>query len=116
MGKGREIQIIATTVCPTCHARLGQPCGMRAHRPMVHSERKAAWQQARPTDALDADITLSYQHEGPAGQRQTVLVFAPLTNRGRAVMPTIERLDHDTGTARLRALQTRGLIVMREDA
>ena len=115
MGKGRERQIISTTVCPTCHAARGRPCGVKQGRPMVHSERKAAWQQARPKDALDADITLSYQHEGPVGQRQTVMVFAPLTDRGRRVMPAMERLDHDAGTARLRELQARGIVVMRED-
>lgn len=82
---------------------------------MVCEERKGAWLVARPTDPLDADIVLSYTAAGPPGQRETILVFAPLTSRGRAVMPDIERLDHDTGTARLRELQARGIVVMRED-
>lgn len=82
---------------------------------MVCASRKQAWQQARPTNPLEADIALSYQHEGPPGQRQTIMVFAPLSPLGRRVMAGIERLDHDPGVKRLRELQARGITVMRED-
>lgn len=115
MGKGRERQIISTTVCPTCHARVGQPCGIKAGRPMVHSARKAAWQQARPADPLDGDVLLSYQATGAEGQRTTWMIFAPLSDRGRAAVPETERRRHDAGVARLRELHARGLDVRRED-
>lgn len=115
MGKGRERQIISTQPCPTCHAGKGTPCGVKQGRPLVCPSRKQAWQQARPKDALDADITLSYQYEGPPGQRQAIMVFAPLSPLGRRVMAGIERLDHDPGVKRLRELQARGIVVMRED-
>lgn len=113
MGKGRELQVIAQVACAECGAPIGRACGYQGHRPVVHGERRRAWQATKPADALDADITLSYQHEGP--QRQTVLVFAPLSALGRRVMPTLERLAHDAGVARLRELQARGIVVMRED-
>lgn len=116
MGKGRERQIIGTTICPQCHAGRGHPCAIKQGRPMVHSARKDAWQAARPVDPLDADILLSYQATGLEGQRTTWMIFAPLSALGRAVMPETERRENQIdGPARLRELQARGLAVRRED-
>lgn len=51
--RNREHHIIWTTACPTCGSAVGQPCTwtgrlelQHGDRLAVHSERKAAWQQA----------------------------------------------------------------------
>lgn len=55
----RDVRAIATTACPRCHARAGQPCHegpgaaatLRATigetRPQCHKERRAAWVEAK---------------------------------------------------------------------
>lgn len=125
MGRDRERQAIAQTSCPTCQSPAGQPCRDVATgrpitprgRPYVHPERRRAWQQARPADALEADLVMSDYVEGPPGARTGHgIILAPLTDRGRAAMPTLRRVPAADVRATLADLRQRGLVIRREDA
>jgi hypothetical protein len=56
--KNREQKIISAVSCPTCHARVGQPCRMLRGRPMVCTARKEAWQVWRDSRPSDYVITV----------------------------------------------------------
>lgn len=125
MSRDRERQAIALVTCPTCQSPPGQPCRdvdsgrpiTPRGRPYVHPARRQAWQQARPADALDADLVMSDYVEGPPGARTGAgLLLAPLTARGRAAVPTIRRVPQAEVRATLADLRQRGLIIRREDA
>ena len=52
---------MASTICPDCKAAVGELCRLRdprsrrgAGRPILHSERRQAWQQANPWQRVDA--------------------------------------------------------------
>lgn len=124
MSRDRERQAIALVPCPACHAPRGEPCrgtdGASVHqagRPFVHTERRAAWQAAKPRDAVDgADIVMSDQKEGEPGRWHTFVMLAPLTDRGRAALPEgPTRVEHQAMRATLARLRGQGLVVMRED-
>lgn len=124
MSRDRERQAIALTACPTCQSGPGQPCRdvttgrpiTPRGRPYVHPARRQAWQQARPADALDADLVMSDHVEGPPGARTWQgILLAPLTARGRAAVPVMERVHQTAVRARLAQLRQRGLLVRRED-
>lgn len=125
MSKDRERQAIALVACPRCGAAIGQPCldlggqPLGRHRPMVHTERRHAWQAARPTDPLSADIVMS-SHKDPPRPGEThgrdYLLLAPLTDRGRAALPAgVTRVPHTQSRATLSQLRAQGLVVLRED-
>ena len=60
----REAKIIAAVACPTCGARVGQPCDLpQRGRPVVHPARKQAWQATR----RPPDYVIQPRAEGPAG-------------------------------------------------
>lgn len=124
MSRDRERQAIALVPCPVCHAPRGEPCrgadGAPVHqvgRPFVHGERRQAWQDAKPRDAVDgADVVMSDQKEGEPGRWHTFVMLAPLTDRGRAALsdgPT--RVEHAQMRQTLARLRGQGLVVMRED-
>lgn len=124
MSRDRERQAIALVACPVCHAPRGEPCrdggGAPVHqagRPFVHGERRKAWQDAKPRDAVgDADIVMSDQKEGEPGRWHTFVMLAPLTNRGRAALPQgPTRVEHSEMRVTLARLRGQGLVVMRED-
>lgn len=117
MSRHRERQISAAVACPTCGAPRGQPCAITAGRPRVHDARRDAWRAARPADALEgADIVMTNPTR-PDGRADTeTVLLAPLTDRGRAAVPTIERVPATHIRSRLAALRRHAMIVMREDA
>jgi hypothetical protein len=124
MSRDRERQAIALAECPACHAPPGQPCRdewgydiVEAGRPFAHTERRTAWQETKPRDAVTAaDITMSDQKEGEPGRWHTYVMLAPLTARGRAALPDgLTRVEHSQVRATLARLRRQGLIVMRED-
>jgi hypothetical protein len=79
-------------------------------------ERRHAWQQARPNDPVDgADIVYQDHADGPLGARTWVgIILAPLSDRGRTVIPAPRRVSRDHVRALLADLRGRGLVVMRE--
>lgn len=124
MSRDRERQAIALVACPVCQAPPGAACrddqGRPVHqvgRPFVHAERRKAWQDAKPRDAIDgADIAMSDHKEGEPGRWHTFVMLAPLTARGRAALlngPT--RVEHRDMRETLARLRGQGLVVMRED-
>lgn len=121
MSRDRDRQAIALVACPRCGAAAGAPCldlgghPLGHHRPMAHTERRQAWQRARPGDPLDADIVMSDHAEGPPGRRATWVILAPLTPRGRAALPEgPRRVAHPDMRRTLADLRVRGLVVRRE--
>ncbi|OFW05631.1 MAG: hypothetical protein A3H96_11260 [Acidobacteria bacterium RIFCSPLOWO2_02_FULL_67_36] len=70
----REAKIIAAVACPTCGARVGQPCDLpQRGRPVVHPARKQAWQATR----RPPDYVIQPRAEGPAGARTHYMLVAP---------------------------------------
>lgn len=72
--KERERQIIASTACPECAAIAGQLCRVNPKsrqsgppRPIVHSERRRAWQKKRAIDARRQQI---HKYIDQAGDRR----------------------------------------------
>ena len=116
MGQDRERQAIAQVPCPTCGAPVGTPCAVAQGRPVVCPARRTAWQQARPADPVEAaDILMSDQSTGPPGRKETYLLLAPLSDRGRTALPAgPTRVEHHEARATLSRLRGQGLIVMRE--
>ena len=118
VSRDRERQAIAQVACPSCRAAIGQPCHIRHHtgRLIICPERRQAWQAARPAAPVEsADILMSDQAIGPPGQKETYLLLAPLSDRGRAALPSgLTRVEHADARATLSRLRSQGLVVMRE--
>lgn len=124
MSRDRERQAIAQVACPVCGVPPGTECTeprvaglVPPGRTVIHLERRKAWQETKPRDAVAAaDITMSDQKEGVPGRWHTYVMLAPLTERGRKALPHgPTRVEHPDVRRTLARLRQRGLIVMRED-
>jgi hypothetical protein len=119
MSRDRDRQAIAQVACPRCQSPAGRPCVdlgwhlLGRSRPMAHTERRRAWQQARA--GIEADLVMADHVDGPPGARTwTGILLTPITPRGRAAVPARRRVPTAAVRATLAGLRRQGLVIRRE--
>lgn len=82
----------------------------------MHVARRRAWQAQRAADRDGADVLMSYHRQGAPGRWQTYVLFAPVTERGRAALDGgRRRVEHPHVRATLERLREQDLVVLPED-